>query len=101
MIERAKKASERLNKAYSITIATLLLALGFSAIVYITSMTLEIINPRASEGIITTSGLYGLLSIVTIILAAGVGALISIAYVVYIIDKLRSSEGEAVFEEGM
>ncbi len=99
MIESVKKTSERLDKAFSITIATLLLALGFSAIVYITSIALEIINPRASEGIIMTQGLYGLLSIAIIILAAGAGAMISIMYVVYVIDRLRSSEGGDFFRE--
>lgn len=101
MIETTKKTYEKLSKALSITLATLLLVLGFAAIIYITSTALEIINSKtgAGDSTITITGLSGLLNVAIIIFAVGIGAAISIPYAVYVIDKLRSREGRGALEE--
>ncbi len=108
MLEISRKTYEWLYKGLKVASATVLLIIGFSALIYLLSAGSEIINAniKAIDGnkassIYFLQGFYGFLNTTLWAFVIFSGAIFLLAYAIYIIDVIRGKKGENVELESL
>lgn len=108
MLEISRKTYEWLYKGLRVASATVLLIIGFSALIYLLSIGSEIINvnAKAIDGNKYPSnyflqGFYGFLNTALWVFVIFSGAIFLLAYAIYVIDVIRDKKGENVEFESL
>jgi hypothetical protein len=106
--EIGRKTYEWLYKGLRVASATVLLIIGFSALIYLLSIGSEIINvnAKAIDGNKYPSnyflqGFYGFLNTALWVFVIFSGAIFLLAYAIYVIDVIRDKKGENVEFESL
>jgi len=106
--EISRKTYEWLYKGLRVASATVLLIIGFSALIYLLLIGSEIINvnAKAVDGNKASSnyflqGFYGFLNTTLWVFVIFSGAIFLLAYAIYVIDVIRDKKGENVEFESL
>lgn len=108
MLKVGRKTYVWLYKGLKVSSATVLLIIGFTALIYLLSIGSEIIsaNTRSMDGNTASSnyflqGFYGFLNTALWIFVIFSGAIFLLAYAIYVIDVIRGKKEENTELEGL
>jgi hypothetical protein len=108
LLEISRKAYGWLYKALKVASATVLLIIGFSALIYLLSIGSEIINANIKAiddnrvfSNYFLQGFYGFLNTALWAFIIFSGAIFLIAYAIYVIDVIRGKKEENVEPESL